>query len=64
MPLSISRPKTLRHDTPEALDELVAKLSAFEPEERLKTADEVVDQLKTIKASLSGRGVVATGEVS
>jgi serine/threonine-protein kinase len=64
MPLSISRPKTLRHDTPEALDELVAKLSAFEPEERVQAAAEVVDQLKIIKASLTGRDVVATGEVS
>lgn len=64
MPLSISRPKTLRHDTPDALDELVAKLSAFEPEERVQAAAEVVDQLKIIKASLTGRDVVATGEVS
>ncbi len=62
MPLSISHPKTLRHDTPDALDELVARLSAFEPEDRIQTAAEVVEQLMLIRARFDSRGVVATGD--
>ncbi len=62
MPLSVSHPKTLRHDTPDSLDELVAKLSSFEPEERIQTADEVVQLLKQIKSSILPGGVVATGD--
>lgn len=64
MPLSISHPKTLRHDTPDALDQLVAKLSAFEPEDRIHTAAEAVDQLVAIKEALAASGVVAMGDHS
>ncbi len=62
MPLSISNPKTLRRDTPDSLDDLVAKLSAFEPEERIQTAAEVVEMLSEIKKSISGGALTTTGE--
>jgi hypothetical protein len=62
MPLSVSHPKTLRHDTPEALDELVAKLSAFEPQDRIQTAAEAVVQLIAIKEALAAGAVVAMGD--
>ena len=62
MPLSISHPKTIRHDTPDALDELVAKLSAFEPEDRIRTADDVIKELTAIKSMLSAGDVVVAGE--
>lgn len=62
MPLSISKPKTLRHDTPDQLDELVAKLSAFEPEERIHTAAEVIEQLTRIKNSFSSEKPLPAGD--
>jgi len=62
MPLSISRPKTIRHDTPDMLDELVSKLSAFEPGDRIGTADAVIAELEVIKANLLTGGIVAAGE--
>jgi len=62
MPLSISHPKILRHDTPDSLDALVAKLSAFEPEDRVNTAGAVIDELVSIKETLSAGGVVAMGD--
>ncbi len=64
VPLSVSHPKTLRHDTPDALDELVSSLSSFEPEERISSAKEVVERLMAIKETLSADGVVAIGDHS
>ncbi len=43
-------------------DQLVAKLSAFEPEERIRTAAETVDQLVAIKETFATGGVVAMGD--
>jgi len=62
LPLSISRPKTFRHDTPASLDEIVARLSSFEPEERIQTAQEVIDELRRVKSELSSGAVVSAGD--
>jgi hypothetical protein len=62
LPLSVSRPKTFRQDTPESLDEIVARLSSFEPEERIQTAQEVIDELRRVKSELSSGAVVSAGD--
>lgn len=66
MPLSVSRPATLNPDVPKRLDDLVANLSAFEPEDRNKTAIEVLAELREIAKELpaSPTTTVAAGETA
>lgn len=60
MPLSVSRPATLNPLVPQALDDLVAHLSAFEPEDRCKSALDVLADLQEISKALPTEAVVAT----
>ncbi|MBX9941440.1 MAG: serine/threonine protein kinase [Candidatus Obscuribacterales bacterium] len=48
-PLTPAHPKVLAPEVSEELDALVAKCTAFEPEERVKTAQAVIDMLKSIQ---------------
>lgn len=49
-PLSVAHPQKALPEIAQELDDLVAKLTEFEPEDRIQSASELKEKLKTIRA--------------
>lgn len=61
MPLMVAHPKEVLGNISEATDELVAELTAFDKEKRVKSAKDALERLKSIAES--GSNLVAGGRV-
>lgn len=66
LPLSISHPKSVVADIDSELDEIIARSSGFEPEDRYHSASEIAARMKEVLLRLNVEsdpsGLVASGE--